>query len=94
MFIDLAYHAATVRQKDAEIIRLTQENERMREALVPFANVYDKDVGDGEHPDDIFKPMMKYNHAPLIKIGDLKRAYIVINPIPDPAGGMPVEVKT
>jgi len=81
---------ASTATKDAEIARLVVTNERMREALEPFAKVYEKDVGDGEHPDDIVKPMMKYNHAPLIKIGDLKRAFIAVNPI-DPAGGMPVE---
>ena len=57
----------------AEATRLRAENETLRAALEPFANVAKHDVGEGESDMDRYTPM-KHNHAPHISVGDLRRA--------------------
>jgi Lar family restriction alleviation protein len=64
--------------KDAEITRLTQENERMREALKKIAKLC---------------PEGSQNISPGDAASHIARAALTIHPIPDPAGGMPVEVE-
>ena len=66
--------------KDAEITRLTQENERMREAL----EFYSCDETNCD-----CQPIGK--NRKTLSCGYFARA--ALTPIPDPAGGMPVEVK-
>jgi hypothetical protein len=47
----------------------------LREALKPFAAVAEYDIGQDETDADIFQPMRSgYNRAPLITVGDMRRA--------------------
>jgi len=46
----------------------------LREALRPFALVAMHDIGDDEADTDLFRQMTKYNKAPQITVGDLRRA--------------------
>ena len=51
------------------------ENEKLRAALKPFADVAENDIGDDETDADIFRPITgRYNHAPLLTVGDLRTA--------------------
>ena len=55
---------------------LKAEVERLREALMPFANVADLDIGDDEYDDDIFWPISnaRYSMAGRLCVGDLRKA--------------------
>ena len=55
---------------------LKAENERLREALRPFADVADLDIGDDEDDDDIFWPISnaRYSMAGRLRVGDLRKA--------------------
>lgn len=44
------------------------------EALEPFAEVAEHDIGEDEHDADRFRPMSQHNHAPLLTVGDFRRA--------------------
>lgn len=76
--------------KDAEIARLTAENERMREALEPFAEFAENNI---EH--DGWGGLRCERERINVWFGpsDFIRARAALS-IPDPAGGMPVEVET
>lgn len=51
------------------------ENEKLREALKPFALVAEYDIGDDETDNDRFTPMTFGNcRAKLLTVGDLRRA--------------------
>lgn len=59
----------------ADIITdLAEENRRLREALQPFAEVAEHDIGDDEADCDAFRPMFRVNRAPYLTVGDLRRA--------------------
>ena len=48
---------------------------KAQEALEPFAYVADEDIGESETDNDIFRPMSGgHNIAPLLTVGDLRRA--------------------
>ncbi|MBS1725007.1 MAG: hypothetical protein JSS66_18870 [Armatimonadetes bacterium] len=54
---------------------LQQRVEALEEALKPFANVAELDIGSDESSNDIFQQMApKYCQAPPITVGDLRRA--------------------
>lgn len=63
----------------ADNIALQAEVERLREALEPFANVAEHDIGHDEADTDVFRPMNLFNRAPKIKVGDLRRARAALN---------------
>lgn len=46
--------------------------------LKPFAEVAAQDIGDDEADSDIFKPMTRHNHAPLLTVGDLRAAMLLL----------------
>ena len=88
--------------KYAEITRLTQENERMREALkwqpIETAPKDGSDVLTWDGNDHCVLFFSQYGHgwtAGNPKVNHLPTHWmpLPITPIPDPAGGMPVEVK-
>lgn len=68
------YNIPLVRLSDYEALRA--ENERLREALEPFALVAEHDIGDGESDDDIFWPISnaRYSMAGRLRVGHLRRA--------------------
>lgn len=76
--------------KDAALIvaavnalpELLAENERLREALTPFALVAEHDIGSDETDRDIFRPMLAHNHAPRLSVGDLRRARAALGDTP------------
>ncbi len=51
-----------------------EENRRLREALRPFADVAEHDIGSDEADCDAFRPMFGVNRAPYLTVGDLRRA--------------------
>ena len=60
------------------IDRLNAENERLRSALRPFALVAEYDIGKDESDVDLFRPMdARYARAPLIYVGQLRRALAI-----------------
>ena len=49
------------------------------EALAPFAAVAEHDIGESESDTDLFRPMSaKHARAPLLTVGDLRRAGTII----------------
>lgn len=93
----------TLATKYAEITRLTQENERMREALkwqpIETAPKDGSDVLTWDGNDHCVLFFSQYGHGwtagnPKVKHLPTHWMPLPITPIPDPAGGMPVEVKT
>lgn len=62
----------------AELARLRAECARKDEALEPFVLVAERDIGEDEADEDFFRPMSKYNAAPLLKVGDFRRARAAI----------------
>lgn len=64
---------ATAASSEAAALRVKLEE--YRKALEPFALVADRDIGDDEADTDRFQPMRTpYNRAPLLTVGDLRRA--------------------
>lgn len=63
-------------QLSEKVEALESENKRLREALGPFANVAEHDIGNDEDDGDIFWPMSnaKYSISGRLRIGDLRRA--------------------
>lgn len=62
---------------DEEMKRAVAETTvtRLREALEPFATVAEYDIGDSEADGDLFRPMSaQHAHAPLLRVGHLRRA--------------------
>lgn len=55
------------------IAALAEENQRLREALQPFAEVAEHDIGGDEADCDAFRPMFRVNRAPYLTVGDLRR---------------------
>ncbi len=52
----------------------------LADALRPFAEVADKDIGTDEADADIFRPMSAGNNrAPLLKVGDFRTASEAVN---------------
>lgn len=51
-----------------------EENRRLREALQPFADVAEHDIGSDEADCDVFRPMFGANRAPYLTVSDLRRA--------------------
>ena len=57
------------------LVKREAEIEKLRAALKPFADVAENDIGDDETDADIFRPITgRYNHAPLLTVGDLRTA--------------------
>ncbi|MFG1247315.1 hypothetical protein [Xanthobacter flavus] len=49
------------------------------EALAPFSAVAEHDIGESESDTDLFRPMSaKHARAPLLTVGDLRRARTII----------------
>lgn len=46
----------------------------LEEALRPFAAVAERDIGTDETDGDLFRSANKHNRAPLLTVGDLRRA--------------------
>lgn len=73
----LSLHMKRAEQAEAErdeARRLAEENQRLREALEPFADVAEHDIGTDEADSDAFRPMFGVNRAPYLTVGDLRRA--------------------
>jgi hypothetical protein len=69
-------HPDVVRDMDA----LQALVDRYEKALRPFAEVAQCDIGEDEADADLFKPMSERNaRAPLLKVGDLRRAAFSID---------------
>lgn len=67
---DASYENAPSRCMEA-----AREIDRLRAALAPFAAVAESDIGQDETDADIFQPFRSgYNRAPLITVGDMRRA--------------------
>jgi hypothetical protein len=68
--------AKTIRAAAARLSELERENARLCRALEPFANVAAHDIGDDETDRDAFRPFSnpKWAAAPLLTVGDLRRA--------------------
>lgn len=61
--------------------REAHEVNQLRDALAPFAAVADSDIGQDETDTDVFKPIRSgHNRAPLITVGDMRRALSVSRP--------------
>lgn len=58
---------------------LISEMDEVLEALRPFANVADRDIGEDESDNDRFRPMFKLNIAAPILVGDLRRASTLLS---------------
>lgn len=67
---------ASLTAKDAEIAAL-------RAALEAFAKVAKHDIGSDEADRDLFRPMSKFNEAPLLTVGDLRRAARALHENPE-----------
>jgi hypothetical protein len=52
----------------------------LREALEPFADIAEWDIGDSEADSDIYRPMSKYNVARSLTVGDLRTARALVKP--------------
>lgn len=66
---------------EAEDAKRTEAIKAMVEALKPFNNVAEHDIGTDETDYDLFKPI-SYDHlalAPRLTVGDLRRASIALN---------------
>jgi hypothetical protein len=57
-----------------EVTRLSARCEALEKALEPFARVAEHDIGTDEDDSDIFRMMSANNRAPLLTVGDLRRA--------------------
>lgn len=71
---EMPEHHVICDEAAAAIERLVAENERMREALKPFADVL-ADVGQDEADADLYRPMSaRFTTREPIRIGALRRA--------------------
>jgi hypothetical protein len=59
---------------ESEVTRLSARCEALEKALEPFARVAEHDIGTDEDDSDIFRMMSANNRAPLLTVGDLRRA--------------------
>ena len=50
----------------------------LEEALRPFADVAEHDIGESEADEDQFAPMAAFNRAPKLSVGDLRHAHVVL----------------
>lgn len=69
------------RKEFAEIkanARLIAASPELLEALRPFAAIAEHDISESEADEDLFRPVSKYNHAPLLTVGDFRRALAAI----------------
>ena len=72
--------AAALEAQQARIAELEAESAALTKALRPFAEVARHDIGEDEADADLFKPMSERNaRAPLLKVGDLRRAAFSID---------------
>ena len=53
---------------------LLERVRRLEEALKPFAEIAQYDIGNSEANDDLFRPMMFNNRGPLLTVGMFRRA--------------------
>ncbi|UXU73774.1 MULTISPECIES: hypothetical protein [unclassified Paracoccus (in: a-proteobacteria)] len=68
-------HGAAPEYIRADLVEAMEtENQRLREALSPFADVAEHDIGTDEADCDVFRPMLRANRAPYLTVGDLRRA--------------------
>lgn len=56
---------------------------KLREALEPFADVADHDIGEDEADSDTFQPMTNHNSAAKITVGDMRRARAALTRSPE-----------
>ncbi len=62
-----------------EITSLKARIQVLEEALKPFAATADMDIGSDETDADLYQPMRSgYNRAPLITVGDMRRAATLV----------------
>lgn len=47
-------------------------------ALEPFAKIAGHDIGEDEADTDLFRPMSRFNRVPPLTVGDLRRAYSIL----------------
>lgn len=71
-------------QAAAIIAAKDKENERLREALKPFAAVAELDIGEDEADEDYFKVMQGYNYAKRLTVGDMRKAFAALYASPAP----------
>lgn len=60
--------------KDAQIAKLSEDAKDLREALRPFAKVFEHDIGSDEADADLFQ-VINNNRAPKLTVGDFRLAY-------------------
>lgn len=68
------YTEATVRDLEERLAKAA-------EALEPFVNVAEHDIGSNETSEDFFAPMERHNRAPRLRVGDLRRARTALSQI-------------
>lgn len=55
-----------------------RERDEAREALKPFVAVLEDDISLDEEGGDLFRPMLRFNIAPRLTVGDFRRARSVL----------------
>lgn len=85
---------AAKRAAEAKLSALQEEAGRLREALEPFAEIAELDIGEDEHDLDLFRPMATHNRGPLLRVGLFRRARSALartaggkDDAPAPSGG-------
>jgi hypothetical protein len=69
------YGCAEIERLQRERDALKAENEQLREALEPFADVAEYDIGGDEADTDLFRPIDRKNAvANQITVGDMRKA--------------------
>ncbi len=72
-------HADLIDEAIDEITSLKARIQVLEEALKPFAATADMDIGSDETDADLYQPMRSgYNRAPLITVGDMRRAATLV----------------
>lgn len=74
MYQEPATTKAKINEAMATLSTLSARVETLTKALEPFASVAEWDIGEEEDDDDRFKPMTSHNYAPILTVGDLRKA--------------------
>lgn len=72
--VDYRYWEGRYRDEAADNADLTRKLEAAAGALEPFAKVSEHDIGLDETDGDRFRQIERHNRAPLLLVGDLRRA--------------------
>ena len=76
--------ASTLEAAETHSAALARALEEAKEALRPFARIAEADIGEDEADEDTFRVMSRqYARAPLLTVGDLRRARSLLAPKED-----------